>query len=66
MRVIRAGFLSALIWVVVVGFGSTMAWVAIDRFGQDLVVAAGPGAIEDGADTAAIDLVKRTQSLSER
>lgn len=64
MRVIRAGFLSALIWVVVVGFGSTMAWVAIDRFGQDLVVAAGPGAIEDGADTAAIDPILPTSSAT--
>ena len=60
MRVIRASFLSVVIWLVVVAFGSTMAWVAIDRVGQDLVVADSPiapgdtGDTGDGADAAGV------------
>jgi len=60
LRVIRASFLSVVIWLVVVAFGSTMAWVAIDRVGQDLVVADSPiapgdtGDTGDGADAAGV------------
>ena len=52
LRVIRASFLSVVIWVLVVAFGSTTAWVAIDRVGEGLVLADSPTATDDSSNDA--------------
>lgn len=52
MRIVRAGIVSAAIWLLVVAAGSSFAWVAINQAGENLV-AVDIQAVDDAPDPAA-------------